>query len=170
MKNKNLNVMVETAVLVALSLLLSLITFWKMPQGGSVSLEMLPIFVLAFRRGGKVGMAGGALLGLLKLLINPYILHPIQVIFDYPLPFALLGVGGFVKGSRLLGVIVGSFLRYVTHVISGVAFFAEYAPEGTPALLYSMSYNASYLIVEAILVAIVIHLLSKRREIFEPTL
>ncbi|NLJ74686.1 MAG: energy-coupled thiamine transporter ThiT [Firmicutes bacterium] len=170
MRNKNLHIMVETAVLVALALLLSLITLWKMPQGGSVSLEMLPIFVLAFRRGGKVGMAGGALLGLLKLLINPYILHPIQVIFDYPLPFALLGAAGFIKESRLLGVFVGSFLRYITHVISGVVFFGEYAPEGTPALLYSMSYNAPYLVVEVILVAIVIHLLSKRREIFEPSL
>jgi len=170
MRNKKLSVMLETSLLVGAALLLSFLRLFRMPQGGSLSLEMLPIFILAFRRGGKMGVIGGGLLGLLKLMISPYILHPVQVLLDYPIPFAVLGVAGFgiLLKNRFLGIAAGSFLRYVIHVVSGVVFFAEYAPEGTPALLYSLTYNASYLIPEAIIIMVTIHFLSKRREIFEP--
>ena len=65
-------------------------------------------------------------------------------------------------------MLAGSFLRFIIHVVAGVVFFAEYAPEGTPALLYSMGYNASYLVPEAILVLLVVLLLGRRREILEP--
>ena len=34
---------------------------------------------------------------IIKLMINPYILSPIQVLFDYPLPFMAVGVSGFFK-------------------------------------------------------------------------
>lgn len=172
MRDKNLRVMLETSLLVGASVLLSLLRLWRMPQGGSVSLEMVPIFILAFRHGGKMGILGGALLGVLKLLISPYIIHPAQLLLDYPVPYAVLGVAGFgiLRRTPLLGVAVGSLLRYITHVVSGVVFFAEYAPEGTPALLYSLGYNASYLVVEAILVGLIIYFLGKRREIFEPEL
>ena len=151
MRDKNLRIMLETSLLVGAALLLSMLKFWRMPYGGSVSLEMIPIFILAFRRGGKMGILGGALLGFLKLLLSPYIIHPVQLLLDYPVPYAVLGVAGFgiLRQRRLLGVAIGSLLRYLTHV-------------------YSLSYNASYLVVEAILVGITIHLLGKRREIFEP--
>ncbi|NLJ80587.1 MAG: energy-coupled thiamine transporter ThiT [Firmicutes bacterium] len=170
MRSRNLVIMLETSLLVAAALLLSLLRLWRMPQGGGVTLEMLPIFILAFRRGGKVGVTGGALLGVLKLLLSPYILHPVQVLLDYPVPFAVLGVAGFgiLRERRILGIFVGTLLRYVTHVIAGVAFFAEYAPEGTSPLVYSVTYNLPYLIAQVILVLIVIQLLSQRREIFEP--
>src|SRR5699024_4830150 len=137
MRDQKLRTMLETSLLVGAALLLSLLKFWKMPYGGSVTLEMVPIFVLAFRHGGKVGMVGGALLGFLKLLISPYIIHPIQLLLDYPVPYMVLGIAGFgvFAKRRWLGVTVGVLLRYVTHVIAGVVFFGEYAPEGTPALL-----------------------------------
>lgn len=172
MRNQKLQTMMEVSLLVGAALLLSFLRLWRMPQGGSVSLEMVPIFILAFRHGGKVGLLGGALLGFLKLLLSPYIIHPVQVLLDYPVPFMLLGVAGFgiLRERRVLGVAMGSLLRFITHVVAGVVFFGEYAPEGTPALVYSMGYNASYLVVEAVLVGIVIQLLSKRREIFEPGL
>lgn len=170
MQDKKLRVMLETSLLVGAALLLSFIKLFRMPYGGSISLEMLPIFILAFRRGGKTGMIGGALLGLLKLLISPYFLHPIQLVLDYPLPFAVLGVAGFglLRQNKFLGIAVGTFLRYLVHVVAGVVFFAEYAPEGTPALIYSLSYNAWYIVPEAIIMMIAIYFLAKRREIFEP--
>jgi thiamine transporter len=168
--NKDLRIMMETSLLVGAALLLSFLRLFRMPQGGSVSLEMLPIFLLAFRHGGKMGMLGGAMLGFLKLLLSPYIIHPIQLLLDYPVPFLVLGVAGFglLRQYRLLGVATGALLRYVTHVVAGVVFFAEYAPEGTPVLLYSAGYNASYLIPEAVITAVIIVLLGRRREIFEP--
>jgi thiamine transporter len=56
----------------------------------------------------------------------------------------------------------------MVHVISGVVFFADYAPEGTPVLLYSLLYNGSYLLPEAVLVGAILYLLRVRRDIFEP--
>jgi thiamine transporter len=170
MRDKNLKIMVEVSLLVATAVLLSFLKLFPMAYGGSVSLDMLPIFILAFRHGGKAGMLGGALLGVIKLLINPYYIHPVQVLLDYPVPFMLLGVAGFgiLRKNRILGVLAGSSLRFIIHVVAGVVFFAEYAPEGTPALLYSMGYNASYLVPEAILVLLVVLLLGRRREILEP--
>ncbi|NLL47903.1 MAG: energy-coupled thiamine transporter ThiT [Firmicutes bacterium] len=170
MRDKNLQVMVEVSLLVAAAVLLSFLKLYQMPQGGSVSLEMLPIFILSFRHGGKIGMLGGALLGVVKLLVSPYIIHPVQLVMDYPLPFMLLGVAGLglFRRHRILGVSVGAFLRFLTHVVAGAVFFAQYAPEGTPALLYSVGYNASYMIPETILVAIVVLILSRRREILVP--
>lgn len=170
MRDQKLRIMMETSLLVGAALLLSLLKFWRMPYGGSVSLEMVPIFILAFRHGGKVGMIGGALLGILKLLLSPYIIHPVQLLLDYPVPYMVLGVAGFgiLRQRRLIGVVVGALLRYITHVSAGVIFFAEYAPAGTPALIYSLSYNASYLIVETILVMVLIYFLGQRGEIFEP--
>lgn len=167
-QTKHIVIMVETAVLVGAALALSMIRLVRLPQGGSIGIDMLPIFLLAFRRGGKVGLMGGALFGLLKLITDPFVIHPVQLLLDYPIPFAALGVAGFFRNDILTGVTVGTTLRYVVHVISGVVFFAEYAPEGTPALLYSLLYNGSYLLPEAVLVAVILYLLQVRRDIFEP--
>jgi len=160
--------MVETAVLVGAALVLSWIRLIRLPQGGSIGVDMLPIFLLAFRRGWKVGVIGGALFGLLKLITDPFLVHPIQVLLDYPIPFAVLGLAGLFRKDILTGVAVGTVLRYIVHTISGVVFFAEYAPEGTPALLYSLLYNGSYLLPEAVLVGAILYLLRMRRDIFEP--
>lgn len=168
MEKRNVHIMVETAVLVGAALVLSMIRIVRLPQGGSVGIDMLPIFLLAFRRGGKVGIIGGALFGVLKLITDPYILHPVQVLLDYPIPFAVLGVAGFFRSRMLVGAAFGAILRYLAHIISGVVFFAEYAPEGTSAWIYSIVYNGSFLIPETILVCAVLILLRVRRDIFEP--
>nr|WP_265182031.1 energy-coupled thiamine transporter ThiT [Geomicrobium sp. JCM 19055] len=63
-------IMVEIALMTALALILDRIEFsgpWVM--GGSITLVMLPIFVMAFRRGVKVGVATGLLVGTLKLVL-----------------------------------------------------------------------------------------------------
>ncbi|WP_461371418.1 energy-coupled thiamine transporter ThiT [Candidatus Darwinibacter acetoxidans] len=170
MRNKNLQVMVETAVLVGAALLLSELRLWRAAYGGSITLEMLPIFVLAFRRGGAAGMLGGALLGVLQLVFGGYFFHPVQVILDYPAAFMVLGVAGFglLGKVRWLGVTAGSLLRFALHVISGVVFFAEYTPEGSSVLGYSLLYNAHYMVPSALLAWLIIFLLERRREIFEP--
>ena len=91
-------------------------------------------------------------LGLLGLIQDPYIVAPIQVLVDYPLASAAIALGGFAaflpvpKIWKLpIAVVLGTIGRYIMAVISGVAFFGEYAPEGQSALLYSLSYNIGYL-------------------------
>ncbi len=139
----------EIGVAIALAAVLHLIRLWEMPQGGSITLgTMVPLFILALRRGPAVGALGGALYGIFEgwvLSGGRFFLHPVQVILDYPLAFGLLGIAGFFSKSPAFGVVLASAARYLSHVISGVVFFSQYAPKGQPVWLYSLGYNITYL-------------------------
>ncbi|HBM79435.1 MAG TPA: energy-coupled thiamine transporter ThiT [Clostridiaceae bacterium] len=151
-------------VALALSTILSLIKLYQFPQGGSVTLgAMVPILLMAFLYGPEVGFLTGFLYGIITLIIEPYILHPVQVLFDYPLPFMALGIAGYFKDKKLLGTIIAIFLRFVCHVISGVVFFAQYAPKGMSPLIYSIGYNGSYLGIDAIICIAIISVLPLKR-------
>ena len=96
MQTSRVRIAAEIGLTVALSAVLGLMTVWSMPQGGSVSLVMLPIFVLALLRGPAVGIAAGALYGLVDFMIKPYVFHPVQVLLDYPVAFAACGLAGLL--------------------------------------------------------------------------
>ena len=88
-----------------------------------------------------------------------YFYSPLQLLTDYPLAFGALGLSGIFyekKHGLLKGYIVGVLGRYIFAVISGVVFFGNYAPEGTPALVYSLGYNATYIVPEAVATMIII--------------
>ena len=162
-------ILAEVIIFVALAGALALIShsFFSLPQGGSINLGMLPIFWLALRRGPKIGIFAGAVLGVVDLTIEPFVVHPIQFILDYPLAFACLGLAGFFRGfSRagpVVGVVVGGIGRFVCHFTSGLVYFANYAPEGTSPVVYSIVYNGTYMIPSIIICAFAIFLLQKSK-------
>lgn len=127
---------------IALAFILDMLKIYTLPNGGgSISLgSMIPIFLISFIYGPSIGLFTGFLFGILKLIINPYILNPIQVLFDYPLPFMAVGIAGFFK-NKYLGATLGMLLRFVCHFISGVIFFGSYAPAGTSPIIYSIAVN-----------------------------
>ena len=170
MRNKNVQIMVEPAVLVGAALLLSELRLWRAAQGGSSTLDMLPSFVLAVRRGGVAGLRGGGLVGVRQIILGGYINHPVLVILDYPAAFFVLGVAGFglLRQVRWRGVITGSRLRLILHVLSGVIFFAEFTPEWSSVCVYSLGYNSGYLVPSAVSSLVLIWLLERRRVIVEP--
>lgn len=135
--------MTRIGLAVALALILDMIKIYTLPNGGgSISLgSMIPILLIAYVYGPAVGIFTGFLFGLLKLVINPFILSPIQVFFDYPLPFMAVGIAGFFRTNKFIGAIVGMLLRFVFHFISGVVFFGQYAPEGMYPSMYSLAVN-----------------------------
>ncbi len=139
----------EIAVAIALAAVLHLAKLWEMPQGGSITLgTMAPLLILALRRGPVAGATAGALYGLFEGWIlsgGKFFYHPVQVILDYPLAFGLLGLAGFFPRSPAFGVVIAAAARYLSHVVSGVVFFAQYAPKGQPVWLYSLGYNITYL-------------------------
>jgi thiamine transporter len=160
---RDVRVLAEAGLAVALAFVLGLIKVFQMPFGGSISLEMIPLILLALRQGPLVGMVSGAAYGLLNLAVEPYVVHPVQVLFDYPLAFGALGVAGFfaptVRGA-VAGTVAAVLVRFVCHFISGVAFFASYAPEEWNPYLYSAAYNAAYLVPSLIVaLAVVVALL-----------
>lgn len=127
---------------IALAFILDMIKIYSLPNGGgSISLgSMIPILLISFIYGPSIGLFTGFLFGIFKLILDPYILNPIQVLFDYPLPFMAVGVAGFFN-NKYLGATVGMILRFLSHFISGVVFFGSYAPEGMSPIIYSLSVN-----------------------------
>jgi thiamine transporter len=165
----------EVGLAVALAAVLHFFKIFEAPQGGSVSLEMLPLFFVAVRRGAGPGILAGALFGFLNLLLKPYVVTPVQFALDYPVAFGALGVAGWfvrrgpagqARVSRLAlvaGVVAGSALRFLAHLVSGVVFFAQYAPKGQNVWAYSALYNGGHLVPELLITAAVLWWLAGRR-------
>lgn len=160
---RDVRVLTEAALAIALAFVLGFIGF-EMPFGGSVSLEMAPLILLALRQGWRVGILAGGAYGVLNFMIEPFVLHPVQVLFDYPLPFAALGLAGLFRPTArgaVAGIVVAVLARFACHFVSGVAFFASYAPEGWNPFVYSAAYNAAYLVPGMVLALVVVTLLLK---------
>ena len=158
-------VLAEVIVLVALAGALSFIShsFFGLPQGGSINLGMVPILWLALRRGPAIGMFAGAVFGIVDLAIEPFVVHPVQFILDYPLPFACLGLAGFFQKHAVIGVVVGGIGRFISHFVSGIVYFGMFAPPELGPVAYSAIYNATYLVPSTIICAIVLGILQKSR-------
>lgn len=160
----SVRVMAHVGLAVALAAILHTISLYKMPQGGSITLgSMLPILLMAVFYGTEVGLLTGFIYGIVNLIQSPFILHPVQVLFDYPLPFMALGLAGYFKDNLLAGTLAGIFTRFVCHYISGIVFFASYAPAGMSPYLYSLIFNAAYLVPEGIICLILLRIIPVKR-------
>lgn len=154
-------IITRIGIALALATILHLIKLVDLPNGaGSINLgSMVPILIIAFMYGPEIGMLTGFLFGIIYLIISPYILHPIQVLFDYPLPFMAVGLAGLFKKQKLIGATFGMFIRFIFHFISGVLFFGEFAPEGWSPILYSFVVNGSVVFGNLLVVLVIISLL-----------
>ena len=156
--------LVYVSLMLALTILLQQVRLYHFPQGGSVTLgSMLPIILLTFRYGAPVGMFAGFVFGLINIILDPFILHPIQVLFDYPLPWMAAGLAAIFKQNFIASTILVFAGKFICHVISGVVFFASYAPEGTSPIIYSLTVNASMIIPECIICCVLIKFLPTER-------
>ena len=158
--NNSTKKLVYSAMGIALALVTSYLKIWKMPMGGSVTLlSMLFICLIGYWFGAKYGFFTGAAFGLLQFVIEPFMLSFPQVILDYPLAFGALGLSGLVRNHKLglpLGYLIGVFGRFICSTLSGVIFFASYAPENMNPWVYSMVYQGSYLGTEAVITLLII--------------
>ncbi len=171
MNKKKILTLVECAMLVAVAVVIDLIPFPKWPQGGSVSLCMIPIVFCSYRHGALWGIVSGFLLSCVQMLTGFY-LPPagdalsivLCILLDYVLAFGLLGSADLFKrlcgNNKTVGYAVGAvaagILRLVCSFLSGIVLWGSYAPEGTPVWYYSLTYNASYMIPNAIIAAVVL--------------
>ncbi len=175
--NSNTLFLVEVAIFTALAYILDLVSAFVFsriwPQGGSISIAMVPIFLMAFRWGIKGGVLTGFLLGLLQFILGfSQIYTLLQGFIDYFLAFSSVGFAGVFavkvkealsiqkKGRWMmyatLGAFWGSFIRFVMHFFSGIAFFGSYAPKGQPVALYSLIYNGTYMLPSFVLSTIIV--------------
>lgn len=161
-KRTDIRALSVASLMVALATVLGMIKIFTMPQGGSVTLfSILPIVVCGYLLGTRRGVMAGFCLGLINLIFGPYVIHPVQLLLDYPIAFGAMGLSGIVKDSPnglTKGYIIGIVARYICAVLSGVIFFGEYAPEGFNAWTWSLWYNFTYLFAEGLLTIIVINI------------
>jgi thiamine transporter len=183
MRDNRIRILAELGLTIALFAILQYFNI-KLPgitQGGSISLSMVPIVVLALLRGPVVGLICGALCGGIDMMIEPHIYGWWQPFMDYILAYSFVGAAGFFsapvqklldKGKTVsslsfigLAAVLGPALRLIIHVLSGVLFFREYVPEGQNMWIYSIVYNASYMvpatIVTVLVAAVVVPVLYK---------
>lgn len=156
-----------SAILVAIAYVLSFVKLLHLPFGGSITLfSMLFISFPSYFFGIKYGFMASIAYSLLQLTIDPYIIHPVQLLLDYTIAFSCFGIVGlFGKEEKdfMLGFAVACFIRFLSSSISGYVFFKEYAPEGWNPILYTVVYNGSYIFTECVLSLIVINVGSVRK-------
>lgn len=150
------------AMCIAIAFVLSCIKLFHMPQGGSVTpAAMLPLILFTLSFGPVKGLVVGCAFGLLQLIEDPYVIHPIQLLVDYPLAYGAMAIACLAmllpeKAEKFrlpLAVLLGYAARLVMATLAGVVFFAEYAGEQN-VWIYSIVYNASYLAPEALIACV----------------
>lgn len=165
-KNNKTKQLVFSAMAIALATVIStVIKLPSLPNGGSVTLfSMLIITLVGFWYGPITGIITAITYGILQFIIGPYVVHPAQVLLDYPLAFGALGLSGFFhmkKHGLVVGYLTGVCGRFLFHMVSGLIFYTTYAEslqENVAAIWASTLYNLSYILPEAVLTLVLLAL------------
>ena len=174
MKNKQtkaLRALTESAVMIALATVLSLIKIIDLPYGGSVTIaSMLPIALISYRHGMKWGFLSATVYGIVQQLLSLSTLSWVTswqsivavILLDYIIAFTVIGIAGMFKKAiknQALALAFGCFavslLRYACHVISGATVWAGLSIPDYAALSFSFAYNATYMLPETIILLVV---------------
>ncbi|MBE6536403.1 MAG: hypothetical protein E7673_00465 [Ruminococcaceae bacterium] len=166
--------LVESAVMVAFATVLSMLKLVDMPYGGSVTAaSMLPIAIISYRHGIGTGLGAGLVYAVIQQLLGLNTLSYVTgwqsivavIVLDYALAFALVGLAGMFKGklsSKIslpseaqsvelaVGTLAVCVFRYICHTVAGATVWAGLSIPNEAAIIYSLGYNATYMIPEAI--------------------
>lgn len=177
--------LVESGLMLAMATALSMVKVLDLPYGGSITaFSALPILLVAYRHGVWQGLLTAFAHALIQLLLGANTLSYATsagaavaiVVLDYLLAFTALGLGGIFRrkcesqGTALvLGTVLTCTLRYVLHTIAGCTVWAGLSIPTEAALVYSLAYNATYMIPETIVTALGAWYLSKAVDLREQT-
>ena len=157
------------AMCIALSSVLSCVKLFSMPSGGSVTAaSMLPIMLFAFVYGPVPGLTVGLVHGLLQFLLGGWFLNVWQMLLEYPIAFGVLGLAGLtwkMKNQRLglaIGVVIACAARWFCATLAGIVFWGDFTNGTWAAITYSIGYNASYMVPECIICAVLGVLMGQR--------
>ncbi len=186
-KKKRGLMIAESAIMLALGTALSLIAFAPWPAGGSITVfSMLPVLIIAYRYGVKWGLGVGAVYGLIQMVLGmsalSYATNALAavciILFDYVVAFGVLGFGGIFRKFNnqaigfSLGVAVACILRFICHFVTGITVWADYADGIWPVVIYSLTYNGSYMLPELVITvavgAVLMSFLDFRSEKLKP--
>ena len=164
-QHRSVRALCEGAIMVALAQILAYLKLYELPQGGSITLAMVPIFFFAVRWGWKKGLGCAFVFGLLQLLLDGgFAIGWQSMLGDYLIAFGVLGLAGIFTGkpySIFAGTVVGSVARFLVHWVVGATIWAEYMPDEffgmtmTSPWIYSALYNGSYMLPDMIVSLVV---------------
>lgn len=164
---KNTRVIVEVSIMVALAFVFEVVftAFPGMPMGGRISLSMLPIIIVSWRRGIVPGIVAGLVFGVLNMLLDgigpaawgiTWTVFVGAIFIDYLFAFGSVGLAGLLKKpfndnvySFGAAIVMVGFIRFMFHFTAGLIFWAAWADEvqeGMNPALYSMIYNGTYML------------------------
>ena len=182
-KTQNMLRLVESGLMLAMATVLSMVKVLDLPYGGSITaFSTLPILLVAYRHGLWQGLFTAFAHALIQLMLGTSVFSygfSIQaviaiVMLDYLLAFTVLGLGGVFRrrcesqGTALvLGAMLTGALRYVLHTIAGCTVWAGLSIPDSAALVYSLTYNATYMLPETIVTALGAWYLSKAVDLRE---
>ena len=179
-------ILAECALMLAVGIVLSLVKLFDLPYGGSVTVaSMLPIIIISYRHGIKYGLITGLAYGIIQQLLGLKTLSYVTtwvsilavILLDYIIAFAVIGFGGVFKkiiknqpAALVAGTIFACLLRYACHVISGATVWAGLSIPTNAALIYSFGYNATYMIPETIVTAVLAYYIGSLIDFRNPTI
>ena len=169
-KHSPVTALTECAIMIALSTVLSIIKIVDLPYGGSITAaSMLPIVIAVYRHGTAWGFGIAAVSSTIQLLLGLNTLSYAVtwqaavaiILFDYIIAFTVFAFSGIFKNkikstviAVLLGILLSSVLRFICHTAVGCTVWAGISIPTSAALIYSISYNATYMIPETIILAL----------------
>ena len=172
----------ESAIMIALAAVLAMVKVYQLPLGGSVTAaSMGPVIFVALRYGPKWGLLTSLVYAVIQM-IEGFWPPPTQTVFwfalvvllDYIVAFGVLGLAPvFAKKykNQVVGATVATILvcalRFVCHFLSGVIIWHTGDP-AVPDWLWSLTYNGSFMLPEAVISAVVIGLLMKFVKLPDP--
>lgn len=173
--HKKIKTLTEISILLALATVLSVFKLYQLPYGGALTLaSMFPLLLISYRYGVGAGMASGIIYGILQQLLSISYIQGMTffsalmvIVLDYALAFSVIGVGGIFKKftkspvkAMVFGTLIGCLLRYVCHTVAGCTVWAGVSIPTNAALVYSLLYNAAYMIPETLITAAAAYYLS----------
>lgn len=167
--------LVVSAMFIALSTVLSVIPAIQLPFGGKMTLlSMLPVMLIPLKYDFKWGVLTSLVYALIQMALSfakvlSWGLTPTVLIaaflLDYIFAYWVLCFSGAFKKfgykGHILGIVVALVLRFVMHFISGIVLWGDIAEEGIGAIIYSITYNGSYMLPELIFTVIAVVILMK---------
>lgn len=169
-KKNRIRILVECALLISIGTVLGLIPVAELPYGGSITFaSVLPIIIISYRHGLLWGMGAGTAFAVLQQLLglkNLFYVTTWQsvvavIMLDYLIAYSVAGLGGIYRkpiknqsAAMVCGALTVSLLRYICHVVSGATVWAGISIPTKAAMIYSIAYNAAFMIPETLILTV----------------
>jgi len=143
------------AILAAISIVLSMLIVFRMPQGGSVSLYLVPLFLVGRSEKLRNAILVGIVVGVIQVMMDGFVANPLSPLIDYVIPVTVMtGYMMFRTGNIYVNIIIGCIIALACYTISGMLFWE------TP-FWGSLTYNAGFFVPTVILNLVVFILVKK---------